>query len=564
MPIVVMALPVHGQTRTRHANKDGNQKERTHGKEDYADSATASTGNEAGRLPPILTTMHPTAATAMTERPRAGAAAWAGFAAMCLGMFMAILDIQVIVTSLPVIQDALSIGADRMSWVQTTYLITEIIAIPLTGLFTRALGMRRLFIIATAIFVVASIACAAGFDFVSLIAARAIQGFAGGVLIPLVFAGIFHLFPEKQHAAATTIAGVTAVLAPTLGPMVGGWITENLSWHWLFLINIVPGLIAIAIAASCLRRELLELARLKGIDWLSLTMLAVALAALEIAIKEAPERGWASAIVLSLLALSVVSATGFALRSLSRSQRIVDIGLFADRNFLAGSLLSFALGAALFGMVYLMPVFLSFVRGHGPLRIGEIMLVTGAAQLVMAPIAAHIDRRFPARLLAFGGFLVFAIGLWMSSSQTAGTDFDEMLWPQIVRGAAAMLCLVVPTRIALGQLEAYQIDDGSSLFNMMRNLGGAIGISLIDTVLFTRGPQFAEELTDKLKAGDPATLDLFGMTAADVNGGIDSDTLMSIMPDIEQLAVVFAVNEAWLLLSGIALLSLPALLLVRR
>jgi DHA2 family multidrug resistance protein len=127
-----------------------------------------------------------------------------------------------------------------------------------------------------------------------------------------------------------------------------------------------------------------------------------------------------------------------------------------------------------------------------------------------------------------------------------------------------MLCLVVPTRIALGQLGAHQIDDGSSLFNMMRNLGGAIGISLIDTVLFTRGPQHAEELTNKLKAGDPGTLDLFGMTAADVNGGIDSDTLISIMPDIEQLSVVFAVNEAWLLLSGIALLSLPTLLLVRR
>jgi MFS transporter, DHA2 family, multidrug resistance protein len=504
-------------------------------------------------------------AQTLIETPRPpGAVAWAGFAAMCLGMFMAILDIQVVVTSLPVIQDALAIGADRMSWVQTAYLIAEIIAIPLTGLFTRALGMRWLFIIATAVFVIASIACALSFDFASLIAARVIQGFAGGVLIPLVFAGVFHLFPEKHHAAATTIAGVTAVLAPTLGPMVGGWITENLSWHWLFLINIVPGLIAITVAAAWLPRERTVLGRLRRIDWLSLFLLAIALAALEIAIKEAPDRGWTSLIVLGLLALSVVSATCFALRTLSRSDRIVDIGLFADRNFAAGSLLSFALGAALFGMVYLMPVFLSFVRGHGPLRIGEIMLVTGGAQLVMAPIAAYIDRRFPAGLLAFAGFAVFAIGLWMSSTQTADTDFDGMFWPQIVRGAAAMLCLVVPTRIALGQLGAHQIDDGSSLFNMMRNLGGAIGISLIDTVLFTRGPQLAEDLTDKLKAGDPATLDLFGMTAADVTDGIDSETLMSIMPDIEQLSVVLAVNEAWLLLAGIALLALPALLVVRR
>jgi MFS transporter, DHA2 family, multidrug resistance protein len=500
----------------------------------------------------------------LTETPRSSAAAWAGFAAMCLGMFMAILDIQVVVTSLPAIQDALSIGADRMSWVQTAYLIAEIIAIPLTGLFTRALGMRWLFIIATTIFVIASIACAASFDFVTLIAARVIQGFAGGVLIPLVFAGIFHLFPQGQHAAATTTAGVTAVLAPTLGPIVGGWITENLSWHWLFLINIFPGMIAIAIAARRLPQEPTALYRLRQIDWLSLALLAIALAALEIAIKEAPDHGWTSVAVLCILALSIASTAGFALRSLSRSERIVDIGLFADRNFAVGSILSFALGAALFGMVYLMPVFLSFVRGHGPLRIGEIMLVTGAAQLVMAPIAAHIDRRFPARMLAFAGFAVFGIGLWMSSAQTTQTDFDGMFWPQIVRGAAAMLCLVVPTRIALGHLGAHQIDDGSSLFNMMRNLGGAIGISLIDTVLFTRGPQLADELTEKLKAGDPATLDLFGMTAADIKDGLDTDTLMSIMPDIEQLSVVFAVNEAWLLLAGIALLAIPALFLVRR
>jgi DHA2 family multidrug resistance protein len=154
--------------------------------------------------------------------------------------------------------------------------------------------------------------------------------------------------------------------------------------------------------------------------------------------------------------------------------------------------------------------------------------------------------------------------MWMSSTQSTATDFDEMLWPQIVRGAAAMLCLVLPTRIALGHLAAHQIDDGSSLFNMMRNLGGAIGISLIDTVLFTRGPQLAEDLTDRLKAGDPATLDLFGLTPADVQDGIDSDTLMSIMPDIEQLSVVLAINEAWLLLAGITLSAVLALLLARR
>src|SRR5262245_39662188 len=177
---------------------------------------------------------------------------WPGFAAMCLGMFMAILDIQVVVTSLPVIQDALSIGADRMSWVQTAYLIAEVVAIPLTGYLTRALSMRGLFIIATSIFTLASIACAASVDFETLIASRIVQGFAGGVLIPLSFSAMFLLFPPRQQALPTTFAGLLAVLAPTLGPVVGGWITDSYSWHWLFLINVVPGVAAVIVAGTAL------------------------------------------------------------------------------------------------------------------------------------------------------------------------------------------------------------------------------------------------------------------------------------------------------------------------
>src|SRR5690349_2284612 len=190
-----------------------------------------------------------TMTSSSADKPLAALATWAGFAAMCLGMFMAILDIQVVVTSLAVIEEALGIGADRMSWIQTAYLIAEIIAIPLTGLFIRALGLKRSFIIALSVFTLASIACAFSFDFISLIAARVIQGFAGGVLIPLVFAAVFLLFPKSSEALATTIAGMVAVLAPTLGPVVGGWITETTSWHWLFLINVVPGVVALAVAA---------------------------------------------------------------------------------------------------------------------------------------------------------------------------------------------------------------------------------------------------------------------------------------------------------------------------
>jgi len=498
------------------------------------------------------------------DRPHAGAATWAGFAAMCLGMFMAILDIQVVVTSLAVIEKALAIGADRMSWIQTAYLIAEIIAIPLTGLFIRALGLKRTFIIALSVFTLASIACAFSFDFTSLIAARVIQGFAGGVLIPLVFAAVFLLFPKSSEALATTIAGMVAVLAPTLGPVVGGWITETTSWHWLFLINVVPGIIALFVAARSFAPETRDISHFKRLDWLSLACLALGLAAFEIALKQAPDDGWLSGTVLGLLAATVILAVFFIRRTLTHDNRIVDISLLRRRNFAAGCVLSFALGAALFGMVYLMPVFLSFVRGHGPLRIGEIMLVTGAAQLLMAPIAVQLEKRVDARLLTVAGFLVFALGLALSMNETTDTDYYEMFWPQVIRGASVMLCLLAPTHIALSQLAPSEIGDGSSLFNMMRNLGGAIGISLIDTVMFTRGPEHADMLTEKLKAGDPATLELFGLTPADVEGGLDSMRLMDLLPDLEKQSLVMAINDAWMLLALITVVGLVALCFVRR
>lgn len=497
------------------------------------------------------------------DSPKADAASWAGFAAMCVGMFMAILDIQVVVTSLAVIEEALAIGADRMSWIQTAYLIAEIIAIPLTGLFIRGLGLKRSFVIAISVFTVASIACAFSFDFTTLITARVVQGFAGGVLIPLVFAAVFLLFPKSSEALATTIAGIVAVLAPTLGPVVGGWITETTSWHWLFLINVLPGLLALAIAAKSFPPETSDITHFKKLDWVSLLCLALALAAFEIALKQAPDDGWMSGTVLGLLATTIILALAFIQRTLAHDNRVVDIALLRRRNFAAGCVLSFALGAALFGMVYLMPVFLSFVRGHGPLRIGEIMLVTGGAQLLMAPIAVQLEKRVDARLLTVAGFLVFALGLGMSMNETTGTDYDEMFWPQVIRGVSVMLCLLAPTHIALSGLTQKEIGDGSSLFNMMRNLGGAIGISLIDTVMFTRGPQHADMLTDKLKAGDPATLELFGLTKADVEGGLDSMRLMDLMPDLEKQSLVMAINDAWMLLALITLAGLVALVFVR-
>ncbi len=373
----------------------------------------------------------------MTERvTEPSAATWLGFVLMCLGMFMAILDIQVVATSLPTIQDALAISRDAMSWLQTAYLIAEIIAIPLTGWLTRVLTLRWLFVIAISLFTLASVGCAFSGSFPTLVSFRVVQGFAGGALIPAVFSAVFLLFPIRLHPIATTMAGIMAVLAPTVGPVVGGWITETWSWHWLFLINVAPGIMAAAATPFLLPREKPRFADLATLDGSSLALLAVSLASLEIGLKQAPHDGWLSPLCALLFLLSAAAATGFAARTLKAKHPVVELLTLKNVSFAIGCALSFCLGVGLFGSVYLMPVFLAYVRRHDAFEIGTIMLVTGVSQLVTAPIAGALESRLDPRWLSAAGFGLFALGLGCSALQSRVADFDEMFWPQVLRGGA--------------------------------------------------------------------------------------------------------------------------------
>lgn len=487
-------------------------------------------------------------------------AAWVGFAALCVGMFMAILDIQVVVTSLATIQAGLNMRPDQMIWIQTTYLIAEIIAIPLTGVLTRALTMRWLSVAATLTFTLASIGCAFSGSFAELLFWRVIQGLAGGLLIPLVFAGGFALFPGRGQAAATTIAGVLAVLAPTLGPSVGGWVTSTYDWPWLFLINVAPGIAAMAAAALALPRETPRIGVLRSLDWRGLALMVAALVSLEIGLKQAPHDGWLSLTVFALFGAALITGALFVRRCLSQGDPLVDLRNFQDGRFALGCLLSFILGIGIYGSVYLMPVFLAFVRAHDALEIGQIVIVTGLVQLFMAPLVVFMERRSEARLLTACGFLLFALGLAMSAFQTRGTDFDEMLLPQIVRGAAVMLCLLPPVRLALAHLPPAVVPNASGLFNLSRNLGGAIGLALIDTIIYGRAPAIGEQYRQALEQHSVEAAKAVGLPMekflAHIPGTpLDASTIAYVRSAVERQALVEAINEAWAVAAGLTLLG---------
>jgi MFS transporter, DHA2 family, multidrug resistance protein len=492
---------------------------------------------------------------------------WTGFLLMCLGMFMAILDIQVVATSLPTIQSALDISPDTMSWIQTAYLIAEVIAIPLTGLFTRILTLRWLFVTAVSVFTLASIGCAFSGGFAVLLAFRVVQGFSGGVVIPAVFSAVFLLFPSRLHAVATTVAGVVAVLAPTIGPVVGGFITETWSWPWLFLINVIPGLVAASATPFLLPRQETNFAELSKLDLRALVLMAAALASLEIGLKQAPLNGWLSLSCAGLLSASAIAAGISICLTVGCSHPALRLSALKRRSFAVGCALSFCLGVGLFGSVYLMPVFLAFVRGHDAFEIGTIMLVTGIAQLIAAPLAVMLESRLGARCLTAAGFALFALGLGLSYFQPRTADFDAMFWPQILRGVAIMFCLLPPTRIALGALPDAEIPDACGLFNLMRNLGGAIGIALIDTILYGRVGIYADDFRDRLLAGDVSAAIAIGLKPSlflnRPPGPPDDAAIAFVRPMVEKASLALCVNEAWAMLAVVAVVGLLLVPLAR-
>lgn len=487
---------------------------------------------------------------------------------MCLGMFMAILDIQIVASSLPDIQIALKIPQDQLSWLQTSYLIAEVIAIPLTGWLVRLASLRGLFVAATIGFTLASLGCASSFGLAPLLFFRVIQGFCGGALIPVVFTSVFTMFPERSRLLATTMGGVFAMLAPTIGPVVGGYITETYSWHWLFLINLGPGIVVAIVAFRFVDAGRPDWSLWRRLDYLSLVLVSVCLASLELALKEGPAHHWTGWFVLGLLTASAISGSVVIRRCATHRDAILDLRCFADRRFRVSCFYSFMLGMGLYGSVYLLPLYLAFVRQHTPLEIGTIMVVMGAAQLISAPFAALAEKRLNRLWLTGLGFALFAAGLIANGFMTIETDAAGLFWPQILRGTAVLFCLLPTTTIALERQPPELVASASGLFNLQRNLGGAIGIALIDTILAQRVPAHIAALVKRLQAGDPDAARVVGLPLATFHnvplGPIDEATRAQVAPLVEQAALVLSFNEAWLVVGGLFAVSLLALPLLRR
>src|SRR6201987_3161051 len=393
------------------------------------------------------------------------------FLIMVCGMFMSILDIQVVSASLSDIQAGLSASSTEVSWVQTAYLIAEVIAIPLSGFLSRALGTRLLFAISASGFTVSSLLCGFASSSEEMILWRAIQGFLGAGMIPTVFASAYTIFPRSKFHIVAPIIGLVATLAPTVGPTVGGYITDVMSWHWLLFINVFPGVIIPIGVLALIDFDQPNFPLLRHFDWWGLIFMAGFLGALEYVLEEGPQYEWLQDTSVAVCAaISFLSAIAFFWRVLTAKVPIVDLYAFTDRNFAVGCVLQFCIGIGLYGLTYVYPRYLAEVRGYSALMIGETMFVSGITMFLMAPIVGRLMQLVDLRLIIALGLITFAIGSYQMTWITRDYDFYELLLPQILRGIG-MMCAMVPTNnIALGTLEADRVKNASAMFNLTRNL----------------------------------------------------------------------------------------------
>ncbi len=490
------------------------------------------------------------------------------FCVMVFGMFMAILDIQIVAASLPQIQAGLAASPEQVSWVQTSYLIAEVMMIPITGYLARALSTRILFALSAGGFTLASFACAMSWNMESLIVMRAVQGFVGGAMIPMVFATAFSAFPRSKAGPLSAAIGLIVTLAPTIGPTLGGAISEHLSWHWLFLVNIIPGIFITIVVFLYADFDEAEPGLLKRFDVIGFLFLAVWLGLGEFILEEGPGDDWFESRTITLLTIiSVGAGAAFIFRTIRSDRPLVELRAFRNVNFTMGCIIALSMGVALFGLVYLLPLFLARVEGLNSLQIGETLFVTGGAMFLAAPIAGIGARKYDPRLIAGVGLAVLALSTFKMSTLTSEWGYWDLFWPQVGRGAGLMLTMASLNVIALGTLPNTMMGGAAGLYNLMRNLGGAAGLAVINTVLTDRTAFHLRVLSDNLDPSRPATAErLSALTAllheqgvADPQGG----AVKILAQIVEREAMTMAFADAILIVGVVCVAAIFTLFIVR-
>ncbi len=505
-------------------------------------------------------------------QPPSGTKMWVAVIGATLGAFMAVLNIQIVNASLADIQGAIGAGIDDGGWISTAYLIAEIVVIPLTGWLSRVFSLRAYLLANAFLFLVFSMACAFAQNLSQMIVLRAIQGFTGGVLIPMAFTIIITFLPKAKQPIGLALFALSATFAPAIGPTIGGYLTENLGWQYIFYVNLVPGTLMIGLLWFSLERTPTQLSLLRQGDWAGIATMALGLACLQTVLEEGNKDDWfGSAFITRLSVAAAVSLTLFVWIELTAKHPLLNLHLLARRNFGLGIAANFLLGIALYGSVFILPVYLSRLQGYNSEQIGFVLAWTGLPQLVLIPLVPRLMRRFDPRLVIGTGFVLFAASNFMNVHVTADTAANQLLLPNIVRAFGQALVFAPLSAVATAGIEAVNAGSASALFNMVRNLGGAIGIAGLQTFLSKREQFHSNILTSAVSGFSEATRtridQLTGYFLA--HGTSDPATaahkaIVAVAARVRQQANVMAFGDTFALLGMALVVALLATLLLRK
>ena len=535
--------------------------------------AAATGADRAPRLAaarPTVTAARPAAAIVGEKKPPAPPLRdWIGVLAMVVGLFMAIMDVQIVTSSLTQIQGGLSASPDEIAWVQTSYLIADVVMVPLSGMLSRLLSTRVLFVAAALGFTASSALCATATTLGQMILFRAMQGFSGGAMTPTVFPVIYTKFRQPHLASIMVVISVILNLSSTLGPTIGGYLTDTFSWHWLFLVNIVPG-IAVAIAVwLAIDIDRPELSLLRHFDLCGLVLMALFLGCLQYALEEGPRWDWLSdGSIRTAVVVSSIAAAFFFWRVLSYHQPIVDLRAFTNRNFTLGSFYTFVVGTGMYSTTYLIPLFLAQVRGFSSLQIGETVVVAGLAQMAMSPFAAPLARKMDLRVMLSVGIGLFAVSMYLTAGLTNQAGFVELLVPQVVRGVALMMCYIPANMIALSSVPQDKLKNAAGLYNLTRDLGGAIALAAIGTVMNSRLHFHWNRLIEDINPARPEVQHFLDMRTNHFDGLVPGDAgraaLKLLANLVQREALVLTYNDVIMLIGAVFVAALFVMPLVRR
>jgi DHA2 family multidrug resistance protein len=440
---------------------------------------------------PLAAPRRVTAAAVTPAAPgRASATVWISVMAAMIGAFMAILNIQITNASLLNIEGGIGTGVDNGSWISTSYLIGEIVVIPLTDYLSRVFSYRTIILAFATLFAAFSVACAFTHDLPSMIAMRGFQGFFGGVLIPMAFTLVFTKLPKPQQPIGLAMFSLAVTFAPAIGPTIGGYLTENYGWQTIFFVNVVPTIVMVTTLYFTLERQPMQLGLLAEGDWFGIATMAIGLASLQAVLEEGNKDDWfGSRFIVRLAVIAAVSLSLFIANELLVEKPLVRLRLLTRRSFGLGTISAVFLGFALFGTVYLLPAYLGEVQRYNAEQIGTVLAWTGLPQLILIPFVPKLMQRFDIRFIAFTGMSLFAVSAFMNTAMSLDYAGDQLFLPNIVRAVGQALTLAPLSAISLGSVAPQDAAAASGISNMMRNLGGAVGTALLATIV-TKREQF--------------------------------------------------------------------------